>query len=51
MAQIQIVLTADALKEPEIQWDIWAIVVLSGFVFGATLDLFSLWLYATYMNR
>jgi len=40
----------DELEEPDITWGVWFTVFVCGFVAGATLDLFSLYLFAKWFH-
>lgn len=47
----EITIRAATLQEPDLKWHIWALILLAGFTVGATLDLFSLWLFAHWMHK
>jgi len=51
MATLEITVRQETLEEPEIRWRIWLMVFLCGFITGAAADLFSLWLFAHWINR
>jgi hypothetical protein len=53
MQRLQLLITDDELQDHErvLSWRVWMLVLFSGFIFGATADLFALWLFAHWMHR
>ena len=52
MPQLQLLITQHDLHDLEasFSWRVWLLVLLSGFLIGATADLFALWLFAHWMH-
>ncbi len=53
MTRFQLLITEDELQhqEADLRWLPWLLVFVSGFLCGATADLFALWLFAHWMHR
>ncbi len=53
MPQLQLLITEDDLqgREADLSWRTWLLVLLAGFVCGATADLSALWLFAHWMHH
>jgi hypothetical protein len=49
LPQFELTVRQQDLME-EISWRSWIVVLIAGFICGATADLFSLWLFAHWMN-